>query len=67
MRYRRFDWHQHITDVWGEYRSARVAVDRLKDAVAATPDILKITLSILHSAPIPFHPLIGVHPCPSVG
>jgi hypothetical protein len=27
-------------DVWGEYRSARVAVDRLKAAVAATPDLL---------------------------
>jgi len=41
MPYRRFDWHQHITEVWGEFRSARVAVDRLKDAVAATPDLLK--------------------------
>ena len=41
MPYRRFDWHQHLTDVWGEYTSARVAVDRLKDAVTATPDLLK--------------------------
>ena len=41
MPYRRFDWHQHITEVWGEYRSARAAVDRLKAAVAATPDLLK--------------------------
>ena len=41
MPYRRFDWHEHITEVWGEYRSARAAVDRLKDAVAATPDLLK--------------------------
>jgi hypothetical protein len=41
MPYRRFDWHQHITEVWGEYRSARAAVDRLKEAVAATPDLLK--------------------------
>ena len=41
MPYRRFDWHQHLTEVWGEYMSARVAVDRLKDAVAATPDLLK--------------------------
>jgi hypothetical protein len=41
MSYRRFDWHQHITEVWGEYRAARAAVDRLKDAVAATLDLLK--------------------------
>ena len=41
MPYRRFDWHEHITEVWGEYRSARAAVDRLKAAVAATPDLLK--------------------------
>ncbi len=41
MPYRRFDWHQHITEVWGEYRSARAAVDHLKAAVAATPDLLK--------------------------
>ena len=41
MPYRRFDWHQHIVEVWGEYRSARAAVDRLKAAVAATPDVLK--------------------------
>ncbi len=41
MLYRQFDWHQHITEVWGEYKSARAAVDRLKAAVATTPDILK--------------------------
>jgi hypothetical protein len=41
MRSRRFDWHQHITEVLGEYKSARVAFDRLRDAVAATPDIMK--------------------------
>ena len=29
MPYRRFDWHQRITEVWGEHRSARAAVDRL--------------------------------------
>jgi hypothetical protein len=34
MPYRRFDGHQHITEVWGESRSARAAVDRLKAAVA---------------------------------
>jgi hypothetical protein len=41
MPYRRFDWHQHITDVWGEYMSARAALNRLKDEVTATPDLLK--------------------------
>jgi hypothetical protein len=41
MPYRRFDWHQHITDVWGEYRSARAAVERLNAEVAARPDLLK--------------------------
>ena len=41
MPYRRFDWHQHIKEVWGEYKSARVAVDRLKVAVVGTPDLLK--------------------------
>ena len=41
MPYRRFDWHEHIAEVWGEFRSARAAVDRLRAAVAATPDLLK--------------------------
>jgi hypothetical protein len=41
MPFRRFDWHEHIAEVCGEYRSARAAVDRLKNAVAATPDLLK--------------------------
>jgi hypothetical protein len=41
MPCRRFDWHEHITEVWGEFRSARVAVDRLRTAVVATPDLLK--------------------------
>jgi hypothetical protein len=41
MPYRRFDWHEHILEVWGEFRSARAAVDRLRAAVAATPDLLK--------------------------
>ena len=53
MSYRRFDWHQHITEVWGEYRSARVAVDRLKDAVATTPDLLRkdpVAREYLHDA-----------------
>jgi hypothetical protein len=41
MPNRRFDWHAHIKDVEGEYQAARIAVDRLKDQVAASPDILK--------------------------
>ena len=41
MPSRRFDWHQHITEVWGEYKSARAAVDRLKAEVVAAPDLLK--------------------------
>lgn len=41
MPYRRSDWHQHIMEVWGESKSARAAVDRLRAAVAATPDLLK--------------------------
>ena len=41
MPYRRFDWHEHIKDVEGEYQAARTAVDRLKAAVVATPDLLK--------------------------
>jgi hypothetical protein len=41
MPFLRFDWHQHITEVWGVYRSVRAAVDLLKAAVAATPDLLR--------------------------
>jgi hypothetical protein len=41
MPYRRFDWHEHIAEVWGEFRSARAAVNRLRAAVAAAPDLLK--------------------------
>ncbi len=53
MPYRRFDWHQHITEVWGEYRCVRAAVDRLQAAVAATPDLLKkdpVAREYLHDA-----------------
>jgi hypothetical protein len=53
MPYRRFDWHQHITEVWGEYRSAKAAIDRLKVAVVATPDLLKkdpVAREYLHDA-----------------
>ena len=41
MPNRLFDWHEHIKDIEGEYRAARFAVERLKAAVVATPDILK--------------------------
>jgi hypothetical protein len=41
MPYRRFDWHEHITKVGGEYKSALAAVERLVAEVAATPDLLK--------------------------
>jgi hypothetical protein len=40
MPNRRFDWHEHIKEVEGEYKAVRIAVDRLKAAIAATPDIL---------------------------
>ena len=41
MPNRRFDWHEHIKDVEGEYQAARIAVDRLKAGLVATPDLLK--------------------------
>jgi hypothetical protein len=41
MPNRRFDWHQHIKDIEGEYLAARLAVDRLTAQVAATPDLIK--------------------------
>ena len=37
MPNRRFDWHEHIKDVEGEYQAARIAVDRLKAEVVADP------------------------------
>ncbi len=41
MPYRRFEWHEHVKDVEGEFQAARVALDRLKAALLATPDLLK--------------------------
>ncbi len=40
MPNRRFDWHEHIKDVEGEYQAVRNAVDRLQAALVATPDLL---------------------------
>ena len=41
MPYRRYEWHEHIKDVEGEYNAARFALDRLKAQFVATPEILK--------------------------
>jgi hypothetical protein len=40
MPNRRFDWHEHIKEIEGEYRAARIAVDRFKTDVAANPALL---------------------------
>jgi len=40
MPNRRFDWHEHIKEVEGEYRAARCAVDCLKRQVVADPSLL---------------------------
>ncbi|MGD0896452.1 MAG: hypothetical protein ABR915_01370 [Thermoguttaceae bacterium] len=38
----RFDWHEHIKNVEGEYKAARLAVDRLKGSLGtAAPDLLQ--------------------------
>ena len=39
MPYRRCDFHQHLTEVWGEYKATRAAVDRLRVALQSTPDL----------------------------
>ncbi len=41
MPYLRSDWHEHIVEVWGEYKSTRPAVDRLRAAIVSTPDLLR--------------------------
>ena len=41
MPHRRFDWHERIKDIEGEYKATRFAVDQLKAELVATPDILK--------------------------
>ncbi|OJW24657.1 MAG: hypothetical protein BGO49_06360 [Planctomycetales bacterium 71-10] len=39
MPYRRSDFHQHVTEVWGEYKATRAAVDRLRAALQTAPDL----------------------------
>jgi hypothetical protein len=40
MPYRRFDWHERVKAVENEYKSVRIAVDRLKSVVAHDPTVL---------------------------
>jgi hypothetical protein len=40
MPYRRFDWHERVKAVESEYKSVRIAVDRLKSVVAHDPGVL---------------------------
>ena len=40
MPNRRFDWHDHIKQVEGEYRAARFALDELKARLVVTPEFL---------------------------
>jgi len=39
MPSRRSDFHQHITEVWGEYKATRAAVDWLRADLQDTPDL----------------------------
>jgi hypothetical protein len=41
MPSRRFDWHERVKAVESEYKSVRIAVDRLKSAVAHDPTALR--------------------------
>ena len=40
MPNRRFDWHEHIKNIEGEYQAARIAVDWLKARLVTTPDLV---------------------------
>jgi hypothetical protein len=40
MPYLRSDWHERVRAVENEYKSVRIAVDRLKAVVAHDPTIL---------------------------
>lgn len=39
MPSRRFDWHEHIKDVEGEYRAARYAIDHWRARLVVSPDL----------------------------
>jgi hypothetical protein len=41
MPYLRFEWHERVRAVENEYKSVRIAVDRLKATVAHDPAVLK--------------------------
>ena len=41
MPYLRFDWHERVRAVENEYKSVRIAVDRLKATVAHDPTVLE--------------------------
>ena len=43
MPNRRFEWHEHIKSVEGEYQAARAAVDRLKAGLLAAPNSVQIS------------------------
>jgi len=47
MPYRRSDWHEHLVEVWGEYKSTRAAVDRLRAAIVSTPRKSGVSSSFL--------------------
>ena len=60
MPNRRFDWHEHIRDVWGEYWSTREAVNRLKAAVVAMPDLLEKNSPRDNTSALPTRTLKGL-------
>ena len=41
MPNRRFDWHEHIKDIEGEYKAVRDAVDRLTHTAREVPHLVK--------------------------
>ena len=49
MPYRRFDWHEYISQVWREHRSVQAAADYFIHAVVATPDLLKHDVEVRKS------------------
>lgn len=51
MPHRRFDWHEHLKEVEGEYRAAQFAMDRLRAQLAADPSVLGKAEAIRASLP----------------